>query len=93
LARITVKVDPGSKVEGLSLGEDGTLLVKVKALPVEGKANKAVCRLLAQALGVGRGSVTIVAGHKARRKVVAIDQLTEAELWSRLPVYLAQKKP
>jgi uncharacterized protein len=52
---------------------DGVLHVRVSAPPVEGKANQAVCKLIARALGVGRTSVTVIRGGRSRDKVVRID--------------------
>ena len=52
---------------------DGVLHVRVSAPPVDGKANRAVTRLIAKALGVGRTSVTVIKGERSRDKVVAIE--------------------
>ncbi|HNE74730.1 MAG TPA: DUF167 domain-containing protein, partial [Microthrixaceae bacterium] len=62
---------------------DGVLAVRVSAPPVDGRANEAVRRLLADAFGVARSAVTIVGGHGARRKRVEIDG-DEAGLRARL---------
>jgi uncharacterized protein len=67
-----VKVVPGSsrdKVVGL-LG--GALKVKVAAPPEDGKANRAVCELLAGAIGVPVGNIQITGGHSKPMKRVAI---------------------
>lgn len=48
------------------------LKVQVTAPPVDGEANAAVILALAEALGVPRRDVTIVAGESARRKTVRI---------------------
>jgi uncharacterized protein YggU (UPF0235/DUF167 family) len=51
------------------------LIVRVAAPPVEGRANDALCRLVAKRLRIPRSSVTIVRGHRSRDKVIAIDGL------------------
>jgi hypothetical protein len=48
------------------------------APPLDGRANDAVCRLLAEALGVRASDVTILRGERTRDKVVAIDGVTQA---------------
>jgi uncharacterized protein (TIGR00251 family) len=50
--------------------EGETLKVRVTAPPVKGKANEALVRLLAKTLGLRKNQVEIVAGHRARHKMV-----------------------
>jgi uncharacterized protein len=79
-----VRVKPrGSKdaVEGVA---DGRLVVRVTAPPVDGKANAAVERTVAKALGVPKGRVEVVAGATARDKLLRIEGLTAAEVLRRL---------
>ena len=58
--------------------------IKLAAPPVDGAANDALVRFLADALGVPRGAVTLVAGAAARSKVVRIEGLTRDEAERRL---------
>ncbi len=51
---------------------------------MEGRANRALERLLAKRLRLSRGAVRVVAGQASRSKVVAIDGLMAAELRRRL---------
>ena len=51
---------------------DGTLKVKVRAVPERGKANEAVCDLLAAAFDVPRRNVVVVRGTTAALKQIAI---------------------
>ena len=51
----------------------GALKAKVKAPPVEGRANRALLDLLAGALGVPRGQLTLVSGEQSRNKRVRVD--------------------
>ncbi|RKY64247.1 MAG: YggU family protein [Candidatus Latescibacterota bacterium] len=72
--RIRVRVKPRAKeerIEGLS--PDGTLVVRVAAPPERGKANERLVRILAEAFGVARSEVRVVAGHKSRDKVVEVE--------------------
>jgi uncharacterized protein (TIGR00251 family) len=46
--------------------------VRVAAPPIEGRANKALCKLLAKAGGVPRTSVEIVHGEGSRDKLVRL---------------------
>ena len=71
---LSLKVIPkASKAEIVGLLEDGSLKVKVTAAPEKGKANAAVCEILAGAFGVPKRNVTIISGDTARTKTVAIE--------------------
>ena len=74
--RIVVRVSPGApatKVGGrYGDSEPPVLVVRVTARAVDGKANAATVRALADALGVPRSLVRIVAGQRARTKVVEV---------------------
>lgn len=73
---VTVRVVPRA-ARGEILGErGGRLLIKVTAPPLEGRANDAVCRLLAKAVGVGVSRVQVVRGERARDKTLRIDGLS-----------------
>jgi len=58
--------------------------IRVTAAPEGGKANDAVTRMLADALGLARGDVEIVSGHSARDKVVAVAGIDADETERRL---------
>lgn len=62
----------------------GALKVAVTAPPVGGAANRAVCELVARALGVPKSAVRVVRGSGAKRKTVAVEGIGEAELRTRL---------
>lgn len=51
----------------------GALKAKVKAPPVEGRANRALLDLLAEAIGVPRGRVALVSGEQSRNKRIRVD--------------------
>ena len=63
---------------------DGVLRVKVAAPPVKGKANEKLIALLSQVLGVDKSRVSISRGHTSRRKVIAIDGMSQEEIMKRL---------
>jgi uncharacterized protein len=65
---------------------DGAVLVRVTAPPVDGKANDALCRLIAQAVGVAPSRVTIRRGHTARDKVLDIEGVEPQRLRAALGV-------
>jgi uncharacterized protein YggU (UPF0235/DUF167 family) len=58
--------------------------VRVTAPPVDGRANDALCRLIAARAGVAPSRVSVVRGAKARDKVVRIEGVDPAALRARL---------
>lgn len=73
--RIPVYVQPGASRNRLCGDHDGRLKVAVTARPEKGKANDALCRLLASELGISRTRVHVVSGLTARRKEVFIERV------------------
>lgn len=70
-----VKVIPrASKNEIVGFLQDGSLKVKLCAVPEKGKANAELCDVLAAWLGVSRRGVSIVSGETSHRKRVRITQ-------------------
>ncbi len=55
----------------------GAIVIRVTAPPVDGRANDALCRLIAKAAGVAPSHVSIVRGHSGRDKRVLVDGLDE----------------
>jgi uncharacterized protein len=53
---------------------DGVLHVWVTARAVDGRANQALVRAIATALGIRRSEVLLVAGERSRDKVVEVTQ-------------------
>jgi uncharacterized protein len=74
-ATIPVRVRPSARENAIVGVEDGTVIVRVTAPAIKGRANEAVRRLVAKQLGVARSSVTIVRGHRSRDKLVEIQGL------------------
>ena len=71
---VRVKVIPRSaKSEVVGALGDGTLKVKIAAVPEKGKANDELIAVLARHFGVARGAVTIISGHSAALKLVRIE--------------------
>jgi uncharacterized protein YggU (UPF0235/DUF167 family) len=66
---LVVRVKPGSRKGPLvEVDADGSLTVYVPERAVDGKANDAVIRLLAEHLNVPRSRVELVSGRTARLK-------------------------
>lgn len=69
--RIDIAVKPGSRVDSIEkIGDE--YIVRTKARAIDGKANEAVVRLLAEYFGVPKTRIKLVHGHASRHKVFEI---------------------
>ncbi len=79
-ARIEVRLRPRGRRDELLGFREGVLRARVTAPPVDGRANKALCRLIAKQIGIAPSKLTVVRGAKSRDKVVMVDGISDAEL-------------
>jgi uncharacterized protein len=70
---VTVRVHPGSPRAAVGGSRGESLVVRVTARPVDGKATEAALRAVADAFGVRRAAVRLVSGATSRDKVLRID--------------------
>lgn len=64
--------------------QGGAVKVYLTAVPERGRANKAVVEVMARHLRVPKSAVSIVSGERSRKKLLAVDGLSEAEVSRRL---------
>ena len=79
-----VHVVPRSRRDEIVGLQGDALKLRVAAVPVRGKANRAVERFVAQRLGVPTSAVAIVSGHASRRKRVQVSGVSAARILSTL---------
>lgn len=77
---LRVKVVPGSRRDQIVGPLGDRLKVKVAAPPEDGRANQAVCRLLAKELGIRAQSVRVVAGQTSPEKLVRVEGVRAGDL-------------
>jgi uncharacterized protein len=80
VGKLAVRVQARARRDEIAGERAGSLLVRVTAPPVEGKANAAVRRLLAERLGLAPGRIAVVRGASSRDKLVEIDGIEAGEL-------------
>ena len=76
---LSLQVKPNSKVDHVSFDENGLLKVKIRALPVDGKANQYLIDYLARIFNVSKSQITLLKGSNNSYKKVEIVG-NEAEL-------------
>lgn len=88
MGRLNVRVTPRGgrdEIAGVEMVDGASVVrVRVAAAPVDGRANEALVRLLADALEVPRGRVRVVAGMTSRRKQVEVEGVSAEDLVMRL---------
>ena len=83
-ARVRVRLSPRSAADAILGKEDGVYRIKVKAPPLEGRANRALIALVAKTLRVPKRDVEIAGGERSRDKTLCIRGLSPEEVEERL---------
>lgn len=81
-ASITLKVrlQPRASRNGIDGVQGDALKLKVTAPPLEGRANKALKKLLAERLGIPPARIEIITGRRSREKLVRLSGISRAEV-------------
>ena len=77
MARVTLKVHPRARRTHLAGRQGDAWKLELAAPPVDGKANEACVKFLAELAGVPRSRVRIVLGLTGRLKVVEIEGIPQ----------------
>ena len=80
MGTLNVKVVPGARSDRVAGRYGDGIKVQVTAPPEGGKANAAVIRVLAEAMGIKPARVQVLRGHGQPRKVVTVDAMDAATL-------------
>lgn len=70
--KLNVVLQPNAKKDEIVGVFDGYLKIKIKALPIEGKANEYAIKFLATWLDVPKSDVKLIKGHQSKRKLFSI---------------------
>ncbi len=70
--KISVNDKPQSKTESIVLNDDGSLTIKLRSLPIEGKANIQLIEMLSTYFKKPKSKIELLKGHKSKKKVFEI---------------------
>jgi len=84
MATLSIHVVPNAKIDKIVGEHGGAIKIKLRAPPVEGKANAALISFLADRLKIPAQTVVLRRGQKSRDKLVRIDGLSEEDVRRRL---------
>jgi uncharacterized protein len=87
-----IQVTPHASRAEIVCIQDGAFKLKVTAPPVEGAANDACIKLLADELGLKKSQMEISSGAKSRRKTVTVKNIDKKELELKINNFLKTNK-
>jgi len=74
-----IKVQPRASRNEISGWQGDALKIRLTAPPVDGEANEACLKFLAEYFHVSRKQVRIASGLKSKHKIIEIEGFTEVE--------------
>ena len=73
---LSVQARPGGSRNGITGIQGNALKVMVTQIPEKGKANRVLCEVLAEGLGVRKSQIELLAGETSSRKKFLIREVT-----------------
>jgi uncharacterized protein (TIGR00251 family) len=70
-------VQPRARKDEIAAVRDGVLIVRLTTPPIDGRANAALCKLLAARFGLRSSAASIVRGQHSREKLVRIEGVSQ----------------
>jgi len=83
-ATITVQVQPNASQNKITRFEQGVWYLRIAAPPIKGRANQELLKFLSDILGVSKSSLTIEKGMTTKRKLIAIQGLSQNQVMGQL---------
>jgi len=80
VASLRVRFHPDARRTEIVGMRDGALVVRVQAPPIDGRANDALCRLVAKHVGLAPSKVAVRRGAGARDKLLELRGIDGATL-------------
>jgi uncharacterized protein (TIGR00251 family) len=82
---LAVKAVPGARRDEVVGWLGDRLKIRISAPPEDGRANQAICRLLASELGIRPSAIAITRGGSSPEKTLTLAGITEAHILARWP--------
>ena len=80
MAILRVHVVPNAKSDSVVGMHGGAVKIKLRAPAVEGKANAALVRFLAEQMKLPRHAIVLQRGHTSRDKLIRVDGLNQEDV-------------
>ncbi|MEE9435733.1 MAG: DUF167 domain-containing protein, partial [Candidatus Adiutricales bacterium] len=82
--RFKVRLTPRAAMDKIDGMRQDALKIRVKAPPVDGKANTALIKFLSKSLGISQSKITVISGHTSRVKLIRAQGISPGEVLSLL---------
>lgn len=84
---LQVKIIPNARQDKICGYIDKDILkIKIKAKPIDGKANAYLIKYLSKELDIPRSNITIIKGKTSRNKVLEVSNIEKKEFIEKLPI-------
>ncbi len=83
---ILIKVKPGSFKDSIEFDTEGTLVVKLRAKPIDGEANEALIKFLSKEFNLSKSAIVLEKGQTSRYKKLLL-HISQTELDKLLEKY------
>jgi hypothetical protein len=77
---LTLHIQPGTRKTEIAGQHGDALKIRLAAPPVDGKANEALLRFVAETLHLPKSSVSLKSGQTSRRKILEVNGATAEEI-------------
>jgi uncharacterized protein len=77
---LTLHIQPGARKTEIAGRHGDALKIRLAASPVDGKANEALLRFVAETLHLPKSSVCLKSGQTSRRKVLEVNGASAEEI-------------
>jgi uncharacterized protein (TIGR00251 family) len=86
---LAVRVTPrSSKNEIVGILNDGVIKIHLTAPPIEGKANEALIKFLAEILDISKSQLDVVVGLEGRDKIISVINVDSETLQKKIMKYI-----
>ncbi|HEX4999061.1 MAG TPA: DUF167 domain-containing protein [Terriglobia bacterium] len=89
--KLKVRVIPNARKAEFGGYRDGSLVLRINAPAIDGKANRAALAFLAEQIGVKPNAISLISGEKSRHKIFEIVGLEASDVERRLAASPARR--
>jgi len=90
--QLAITVHPRAACDSVTEFRDGVLHIRLRAAPVDGRANEALIELLSKLFNIRKSSLSIVKGEHSREKLIRFENFTSQILAEKIGSLVIEEK-